>query len=58
MLEYVLERATSPDFAEPEVVFEGAAQADAPTDQPGTYYFRVRAISDGGPGPWASRRSS
>ncbi len=54
MLEYVLERAASPDFAEPEVVFEGRSTSwTAPTDRPGTYYFRVRAISDGGPGPWS-----
>ncbi len=54
MLEYVLERAATPDFAEPETVFEGRSTSwTAPVSKPGTYHFRVRAISDGGPGPWS-----
>src|SRR5690606_28484263 len=57
MLEYVLRRATSPDFAEPAVVCEGRSTSwTAPSDQPGTYYFRGRASSHGGPGPGGEPR--
>lgn len=53
-LDYTLQQATTPDFAEPEIVFEGRSTSwTPPTAHPGTYYFRVRAVSDGGPGPWS-----
>lgn len=53
-LTYTLERANNPDFEDAEIVFEGRSTAWAiPTDQPGSWYFRVRATSDGGAGPWS-----
>ena len=55
-LEYVLEMSETPDFEEREVVYTGRG-----TDwivprgsKPGTYYYRVQAISDGGPSPWSA----
>ncbi|MGF1506301.1 MAG: protein phosphatase 2C domain-containing protein, partial [Anaerolineae bacterium] len=56
-LDYVLERASDPDFAEVDRVYEGRAThwpitlGAAP---PGVYHFRVQAISDGGPGPYSA----
>ncbi len=56
-LDYTLERAARPDFSDAEVVYEGRGTSwAAPTSQPGIYYFHVRAISDGGPGPWSEAR--
>ncbi len=55
-LEYVLEQAAAPDFAEAEVVYEGRGTSwsvPVSTYKPGIYYYRVRAISDGGSGPWS-----
>lgn len=53
-LEYVVERAMTPDFKEPSVVYEGRGTAwTSPADKPGTYHLRVRAISTGGAGPWS-----
>ncbi len=53
-LEYTLERSATPDFSAPEVVFEGRSTSwSVPTDRPGTFFYRVRATSDGGPGPWS-----
>ncbi len=54
-LEYTLECATQPDFSDAEVVYEGRATSwDIPAQKPGTFLFRVRAVSDGGPGPWSA----
>lgn len=54
-LEYTLECATRPDFSDAEVVYEGRGTSWAvPTQRPGTFYFHVRAVSDGGPGPWSA----
>jgi hypothetical protein len=53
-LEYLVERASTDAFDDAAAVYEGRSTAWAiPTDQPGVYYFRARAISDGGPGPWS-----
>lgn len=54
-LEYTLERAAQPAFSDAEVVFEGRSTSwSIPTNRPGLFYFRVRAVSDGGPGPWSA----
>ncbi len=53
-LDYTLERATTPEFSDVEIVYEGRGTSWAvPTGKPGSYFFRARAISDGGPGPWS-----
>ncbi|MBN1313658.1 MAG: protein phosphatase 2C domain-containing protein [Anaerolineae bacterium] len=55
-LDYALEEAVNPEFDTPEVVYEGRGtnwSVPASSYKPGTYYYRVRAISDGGPGPWS-----
>ncbi len=54
-LEYQLERSETPDFAAPEVVYEGRSTSwTVPTSKPGAFHYRVRAISDGGPGPFSA----
>ncbi len=55
-LDYILEQATDPSFEETEVVYSGRGTSwvvPVGAIRPGTYYYRVRAISDGGPGPWS-----
>ncbi len=55
-LDFALEYSINPGFEEPETVYSGRNSSWAvPTSSlpPGTYYFRVQAISDGGAGPWS-----
>lgn len=55
-LEYQLEQSADADFGDPEVVFEGRSTSwTVPVNRykPGTYYYRVCAISDGGTSPWS-----
>ncbi len=53
-LDYIVEQSANAEFEEPETVYEGRGTAWAiPTGKPGTYYYRVRAVSDGGSGPWS-----
>jgi predicted phage tail protein len=55
-IEYALEQAADPAFDEPTTVYAGrGASWTVPINQtrPGMYYYRVRATSDGGPGPWS-----
>lgn len=56
-LDYTLEEAGEPEFEAPKIVYEGrGAGWTVPSGayKPGTYFYRVRAISDGGPGPWSA----
>jgi hypothetical protein len=53
-LTFEVQQSLTPDFEQPDVVYEGRGLAWAvPTGTPGTYHYRVRAISDGGSGPWS-----
>jgi hypothetical protein len=53
-LDYELEKSANPDFEEPEVVYAGRGTSWNVSDRtPGVTYYRVRAISDGGSGPWS-----
>ncbi|GAB4474561.1 MAG: hypothetical protein Kow00124_14720 [Anaerolineae bacterium] len=56
-LDYRLEAAPTAGFEQARVVYEGRATAwtlPPGSFRPGTYYFRVRAISDGGESAWSS----
>jgi len=55
-LDYTLERSASEDFAEVEIMYEGRGTNWTPPGKitPGTFYYRVRAISDGGPGAYSA----
>lgn len=56
-LDYVLERATDIEFIDGEHVYEGRGTSwtvQSAHLEPGTVFFRVRAISDGGEGPWSA----
>lgn len=54
-LDYVLERSTDADFAKFDIVYEGRGTGWTESGQvkPGTYFFRVKAESDGGPGAYS-----
>jgi hypothetical protein len=54
-LDFSLEESSSADFSESEVVYSGRNTTwSVPVGyKPGTYYYRIQAISDGGPGPWS-----
>ncbi len=59
-LEYTLEQARDPDFREPEIVYAGRSTSwsiPLASTEPGHLFYRVRAISDGGPGPWSSTQA-
>jgi hypothetical protein len=50
---YTLQRATSPDFADANIVYSGAANSFDQTGlASGTYYFRVLAANDCGTSNW------
>jgi len=56
-LDFMLEQSHDPDFKEPEVVYSGRSTSWAmPTAsvKPGTLYFRVQAVSDGGASAWSN----
>lgn len=56
---YMVEYATDEGFAEGAVAFEGSATSwtiPVKAYRPGGYYFRVRAVSDGGEGPYSETR--
>jgi hypothetical protein len=58
-LDYVLEEADGPEFDSPRTIYEGRGtgwSVPASTYKPGTYFYRVRAVSDGGQGPWSEAR--
>jgi hypothetical protein len=54
-LDYVLQEAAAGDFEDAKVVYSGrgASWSASPGYKPGTYYYRVQAVSDGGAGPWS-----
>ncbi len=56
VLAYRLEQSADADFGQPEVVYEGPGSSWAVpvgSYRPGTYYYRVCAVSDGGASPWS-----
>jgi hypothetical protein len=58
---YVLEEAADPGFGDPRPVYRGGATGwtvDMGGRAPGTYHYRVQAISDGGPGAWSAPRKA
>ncbi|NDJ51637.1 MAG: hypothetical protein GYB68_00970 [Chloroflexi bacterium] len=59
-LEYTLQQAREEDFSDAVVVYDGRGTSwSVPMHQskPGAYYYRVRAKSDGGEGPWSDPQS-
>ncbi len=53
-LDYELEKSATPEFEQPQVVYTGRGTNWTVADRtPGVTYYRVRAISDGGSGPWS-----
>ena len=55
-LDYTLERALDDSFEDPETVYAGRGTSWAVPMHaltPATYYFRARATSSGGAGPWS-----
>lgn len=54
--DYVLEQSITSSFDEPETVYSGRGTSwSLPMNvKPGLLYFRVHAISDGGPSPWSN----
>lgn len=54
-IEFVLEEATSPDFAQPRTIYQGSLPAWQVTGQkPGSYYYRVRPVVGSVSGPWSN----
>ncbi len=56
-LDYMLERSTDSAFTAFDIVYEGRGTnwVQANTIEPNTYFFRVRAISDGGPSAYSEQ---
>lgn len=54
-LDYILERADTADFTELDIVYEGRGTNWMQSNkiEPGTYYYRVKAVSDGGAGAYS-----
>lgn len=56
---YTLEEDDNNSFASPEVRYKGLATSYAVTGQPpGAWYYRVRANSTAGDGPWSNLQST
>ena len=55
-VDYTLQEADNPEFIDPEVVYQGRSNAWSAgygAREPGVYYYRVQAVSDGGPSAWS-----
>ena len=55
-IDYTLEQSGEPDFEQPEIVYTGRGTSwtvPISTKKSGMLYYRVQAISDGGPSPWS-----
>jgi hypothetical protein len=49
-----LQEDTTPEFRAPDILYKGADSATTISGKPdGKWYYRVRALRDGQPGPWS-----